>query len=115
MAGNLRHAQVLPEDERRKLLERPVGKVENEKLFYVISEDVLYIHETDHLVQKVYFVGKKNVYFVEYADTYQTMAIFENAEYFIPMWMDTLAEDRYELILEVNGELQNTKKYIKVG
>lgn len=115
VAGNLRHAQVLPEDERRKLLERPVGKVENEKLFYVISEDVLYIHETDHLVQKVYFVGKKNVYFVEYADTYQTMAIFENAEYFIPMWMDTLAEDRYELILEVNGELQNTKKYIKVG
>lgn len=115
VAGNLKHAQLLPEGEAEKLLFDKADRTANEKLSYILREDVLYIHETDHLIQKVYFAGKKNVYYVDYADTYQTMATFENAEYFIPMWLDTLPDDKYKLYLEIDGKLQNTKKYIRKG
>lgn len=112
VAGSLKHAELLPKDKAAELLARPQKRLNNDKVSYVVREDVLYIHETDHLIQKVYFVGRDNVYFVEYADTYQTMETFENAEYFIPMWMDTLGEDRYELVLEIHDELQKTGKHI---
>lgn len=115
VAGNLKHAQPMPEEEAQAFRNRTVRSTDNEKLSYVVREDVLYVHETDHLIQKVYFAGKKGIYYVDYADTWQTMETFENAEYYIPMWMDTLKEDNYRLILEINGELQNTKKYIRVG
>lgn len=114
IAGTLKHAGKLPEEEGRKLLARPVSKSENDKLDYVLREDILYIHETDHLIQKVYLTDGKSVYFVEFSDTYQTMETFENAEYYIPMWLDTLAEGRYTLLLEIGEELIDTGKYIKM-
>jgi hypothetical protein len=115
VAGNLKHAELLPDGEAEKQMFYQAEKTDNEKLSYVLREDVLYIHETDHLIQKVYFVGKKQVYFVDYADTYQTMKTFENAEYYIPMWLDTLPDDKYTLYLEINGRIQNTRKYIRKG
>lgn len=114
LAGTLKHAEKLSEEEGRKLIARPVSKIENDSLAYVLREDILYIHETDHLIQKVYLAERNSVYAVDFSDTYQTMETFENAEYFIPMWLDTLAAGRYTLLLEIGGELIDTKKYIKM-
>lgn len=114
LAGTLKHAEKLSEEEAKKVLARPVSKIENDSLAYVLREDILYIHETDHLIQKVYLAERGSVYAVDFSDTYQTMETFENAEYFIPMWLDTLAAGRYTLLLEIGGELIDTKKYIKM-
>lgn len=114
LAGTLKHMEKLKKEEGDRILARPRVKPVDKSLAYVLREDVLYIHERDHLIQNVYLAGKQSVYHVDYTDTYQTMETFEGAEYFIPMWLDTLAAGRYQLLLEMGGEIADTKKYVQI-
>ena len=112
VCGDLKRPEPLSEEAYQALEVQEKCRVKDEKIDYVMQEDLLYIHEVDHSVRKVYFFGKKGNYYVEFADTYQTMQLFEEAEYYITMWLDTLPSDYYRLYLDVRGEVQNTGKYI---
>lgn len=112
VCGDLKRPEPLSDEEYGKLDLQEKRRVTEESIDYVMQEDLLYIHEIDHSIRRVYLFGKKGKYFVEFADTYQTMSVFEEAEYYIAMWLDTLPSDYYELYLDVKGEVQNTGKYI---
>lgn len=59
-----------------------------------------------------HFRGKEKVWYVDFKDTYQTMKTFENAVYYIAMWMDVLPPDQYDIYLEIDNDLQNTGEKI---
>lgn len=113
LAGTLRHMEKMPDEEGRALCGRPRIKAEYKSLAYVLREDILYVHEKDHLVQRIFLAADQSAYCVDYTDTYQTMETFEDAEYFIPVWLDTLAAGHYQLLLEIGGDIVDTRKYIK--
>ncbi|MCR5797662.1 MAG: aryl-sulfate sulfotransferase [Eubacterium sp.] len=105
-----------------KLSEEQAGDIDFNKcksgkpsgdVFMRLAEDVLYVHESDHLIQKVYFVEKGgDVYEVDYDDTHQTMKTFEKAQYSVIMWLDKLPEGQYDIYLKSHGELYNNRRKI---
>ncbi len=88
--------------------------VDNPVVRYRMQEDVLYIHETDHLIQKVYFYEREgDLWEVDFSDTWQTMKTFEDADYNIAMWLDKLPAGHYDLYLRIGGKaLYRTGKHI---
>lgn len=112
VCGTLKQPQPLSEEDRAALELTAAKKVEDPKISFKLQEDILYVHETDHSVRKVYLIGKKGSYYVEFADTYQTMKLFEEAVYYISMWLNTLPPDTYRIYLDLRGEVKNTGKYI---
>lgn len=112
ICGDLKRPQLLDQETAEKLDFENAPAVRDPSITYRRQEDIFYIHETDHAVEKVYFRGLESVWYVEFADTYQTMKIFETADYSIAMWMDTLPPDQYDIFIRYGDELQNTGKKI---
>ncbi len=110
LGGNLKRPERMESEEAGQLDFVNAPPVKDPDVFYRMQEDLLYIHEIDHAIRKVYLKGKEDVWMVEFSDTYQTMKTFENADYRIAMWLDVLPPDQYELFLVLNDELQNTGK-----
>jgi hypothetical protein len=88
-------------------------KVTDVAIAYARQEDILHVRGVDHQILAVYFVGSEGTYVVRFEDTYQTMEIFETNEYFLALQFDNLPSDHYSIYLDVNGELQNTGKWIE--
>ena len=112
LLGDLKRPVLAPKEmcERWEFEQAP--SVNHASICYRRREDVLYVREVDHLIQKVIFCGKENVWYVAFGDTYQTMKTFENAVYYIAMWMDVLPSDQYDIYLEIEDKLQKTGKKI---
>ena len=112
LLGDLKRPVLAPKEmcERWEFEQAP--SVNHASICYRRREDVLYVREVDHLIQKVIFCGKENVWYVDFGDTYQTMKTFENAVYYIAMWMDVLPSDQYDIYLEIEDKLQKTGKKI---
>lgn len=83
------------------------------KLKYMQWEQCLFVHYIDHQLRKVYFVGEKGRYAVDFDDTYQTMEVFKNNHYYYTMQFDTLPSDHYEIYLDIKGEVVRTGKYVE--
>lgn len=104
---------ILAENERLSAWDFEAAKnVTDPMIRYRRREDVFYVREVDHTIQTVIFRGKEKVWYVDFKDTYQTMKTFENAVYYIAMWMDVLPPDQYDIYLEIDNDLQNTGKKI---
>lgn len=112
VGGELKRPVYMDSGEAERLDFDAAAFVTDPIVEYEMQEDLLYIHERDHAIKKVYFRGKEAVWFVEFADTYQTMKTFEDADYSIAMWLDMLPVDTYELYIQLGDELQNTGKKI---
>lgn len=112
VVGDLKRPECLDEEKAERLDFQSAPPVRDAVTDYQMQEDLLYIHEVDHAIKKVYLRGKESVWFVEFADTYQTMKTFEEAQYSIAMWLDVLPEDTYDLYLLFGDELQSTGKKI---
>lgn len=112
VVGDLKRPECLDEEAAERLDFQSAPPVRDAVTDYQMQEDLLYIHEEDHAIKKVYFRGKESVWFVEFADTYQTMKTFEDAQYSIAMWLDVLPADTYDLYLLFGDELQSTGKKI---
>lgn len=113
MCGNLKRPRLMPEDESARLKPGESRRVSSSKVKYILEEDLLFVRGVDHDIRKVYFLGEKGNYVVDFDDTYQTMEIFKKTEYFISMQIDKLPSDHYQVYLDLNGELQDTGKYIE--
>ena len=104
---------ILAENERLAAWDFEAAKnVTDPMIRYRRREDVFYVREVDHTIQTVIFRGKEKVWYVDFKDTYQTMKTFENAVYYIAMWMDVLPPDQYDIYLEIDNDLQNTGEKI---
>ncbi len=112
VCGDLKRPQPLEEAQAKGLNFEEAPAVREPSISYRRQEDLFYIREIDHAVKKVYFRGLESVWYVEFADTYQTMKIFETLEYSIVMWLDVLPADQYEIYIQLGDELQNTGKKI---
>lgn len=112
LLGDLKRP-VLAEKERETAWDFTAAvNVADSAIRYRRREDVFYVREVDHTIQTVIFHGKEKTWYVDFKDTYQTMKTFENAVYYIAMWLDVLPPDQYEIYLEINNILQNTGKKI---
>ncbi len=113
--GELKRPERMKEEDSKEInFEEAVTKNVPEIRFRR-QEDIFYVEEVDHMVEKVYFVGKETgVWKVDYDDTYQTMDVFRTADYRICMWLDHLPADTYQLFIKVNGVLMSTKKRFSV-
>lgn len=110
LGGELKRPERMDEEESSRLDFENAPAVKDPDVFYRMQEDLLYIHEIDHAIQKVYLKAKDAVWMVEFSDTYQTMKTFEDADYRIAMWLDILPPEQYELYIVLDNELQNTGK-----
>ena len=88
----------------------PIGR----KIRHQMREDIYMVHGIDHEIRKIYFVSEDDVYVVEYDQTYQTMDIFKDNEYYIPMQISNLPVGHYDIYLDVTGEIGYTKKYLEI-
>ena len=112
LLGDLKRP-VLAEKERETAWDFTTAvNVADSAIRYRRREDVFYVREVDHTIQTVIFHGKEKTWYVDFKDTYQTMKTFENAVYYIAMWLDVLPPDQYEIYLEIDNILQNTGKKI---
>lgn len=111
MAGDLKHPKLVAKEKAETLNFAKASRVKNPEILYLNCEDLFYVKGKDHTIRKVYLVGKKDCYEVDFTDTYQTMEIFENAEYFLSMWFKGLPKDRYKIYLDIEGTIQYTGKY----
>lgn len=112
LGGDLKRPEPVEKEAAGRLDFESAPMTEDPSISYMRQEDLLYIHEVDHAIKKVYLLGKEGLWFVEFADTYQTMKTFEDADYSIAMWLDTLPSDQYDLYIQLGDELQNTGKKI---
>lgn len=114
MCGDLKRPKKMTREERDKIASRTAGRIDSAAIDYKLQEDLFFLRCVDHEVKKVYFLGEKGKYQVDYDDTYQTMEIFSKMVYILAMQLDKLPPDRYQLYLDVKGEYQKTGKYIEI-
>lgn len=113
LGGDLKRPERMEEEQAERLDFASAPPVTELSVTCARQEDIFYIHEVDHAIKKVYFLGKEEgTWFVEFADTYQTMETFEDADYRIAMWLDVLPPDQYDIYIQLGEELQNTGKKI---
>lgn len=112
LCGDLKRPERLSKEEFLSLHFHKMKRVSDMAVDYRMHEDILYIHGVDHSIRKVYFIGKKDNFVVDFSETHQTMEVFETAEYYIAMWLDTLPSDSYQMYLDLRGEIQYTGAYI---
>lgn len=114
ICGDLQRPRCLSDEEAAEiyLCQCVKRKFSPDSLF--VEEDVLFVEGVDHEIHRIYLIGKKDVYMAVFDDTEQTMPdAFGDSYYHICIWLDELPPDRYELVLNVKGELQNTGKWIE--
>lgn len=112
LGGDLKRPERLEKEITDTLDFGAAGAVSESYIKYRMQEDLLYIHEIDHAIKKVYLRGREETWYVEFSDTYQTMKTFEDADYYIAMWLEGLPVDQYDLYIQVGDELKNTGKKI---
>ncbi len=112
MCGSIKRPRKLSGEEYRELVSRPTGRIKSVAIDYTLQEDLLFVQGVDHEIEKIYFYGEKGCYRTDFDDTYQTMDVFREMVYEIATQLDELPPDRYNLYLQVRGEIQNTGKYI---
>ncbi len=112
MCGSIKRPKKLSGEEYRELVSRPTGRIKSVAIDYTLQEDLLFVQGVDHEIEKIYFYGEKGCYRTDFDDTYQTMDVFREMVYEIATQLDELPPDRYNLYLQVRGEIQNTGKYI---
>lgn len=112
LGGELKRPDLVDAKEAESLDFANAVEVSDPTVKYQMQEDLLYIHEVDHAIKKVYLKGKETTWCVDFSDTYQTMKTFINADYYIAMWLDNLPVDQYDLFVVLNDELQSTGKKI---
>lgn len=110
--------------ERKKQWEKQVkekgGRVINydKELCYVHMkrrEDFLYINAIDHLINQIYFVGRKAVFVQDYSWTKQTVPeYFAGAPYYVAVPLGNLPEDSYRIYLQCHEKLLRTRKVFSV-
>jgi len=115
LVGTMRSPRKMAEEELAEVtfdqeVRVPVGR----KIKHHIREDIYMVHGIDHEIQNIYFVSENGTYVVNYDDTYQTMSIFKDNEYFVPMQISNLPVGHYDIYLNVAGEIGYTKKYIEI-
>ena len=112
MVGHTKRPYPVKKEEAEKLSFSSCRTLINRKLKYQVQEQLLFVHYIDHDLLKVYFVGEKGTYAVDFDDTYQTMEIFKDRLYYYTMEFDNLPPDHYKIYLNITGEIVNSGKYI---
>jgi hypothetical protein len=112
--GETKRPVKIKKDLYETLAALPVRRLRSSYVDYAMQEDLLLIRNIDHEIERVCFFGEKERYQVDFSDTYQTMDVFVDSKYYIPMQLDQLPPDRYQLFLKIGGELQKTGKYIEI-
>lgn len=113
LVGHTKRPYKIEESEAEKIEFSSRRLIKSRKLKYILWEQLLFIHYIDHQLCKVYFVGEKGAYAVDFDDTYQTMEIFENNHYYYSTQFDNLPSDRYKIYLNITGEVVNSGKYVE--
>lgn len=90
------------------------NKVKDPAVMYAIQEEILQVRGRDHAIKGIYFAGRKGNYVVRFEDTYQTMDIFAENEYFLAVQVDNLPPDHYRIYLDMDGQMLNTGKWIEL-
>lgn len=80
-----------------------------------LCEHILYIHGIDHVMKKVYFIGKKHYYIKSFEDTEQKQYnSFGRLPYAVAISIEPLEADRYKIyILAEDGKMYDMGKYIE--
>ena len=79
-------------------------------------EDILLVSGTDHQVQKIFFCGKHHRYLKDYSHTVQkNPACFGNMKYSMPVPTAGLLPDHYQIYIQSNGLLYDTKKTFQIA
>lgn len=88
----------LSEEENPSEETSAVAEEEKEKEIEIhFQEDVLFVKAVDHSISYIYFIGKKHSYYVDLTGTYQTMDIFRDKIYEIPLWLKDMEKDTYHI------------------
>lgn len=112
ICGDLKRPKPLLKEELSWLKGIQSRRVDDLVIDYKTNEDILYVHGMDHSIRKVYLLGKKGNYAVDFTETKQTMKVFAESKYYLAMWLDKIPSDYYRLWLDVRGNIQYTGKYI---
>lgn len=85
-----------------------------EELEMKIIDSILYIRATDHSIHEVYLKGSKKNYKMDLTATLPGEDTYEQVYYYIPLPLNGLKADTYELILNYKGEMTATGKTITI-
>lgn len=113
--GQIKQPQEISSSKYCKLKSEKKHHIKSAAIEYEMQEDLLFVNNVDHEVEKVYFIGDKGGYQVDFDDTYQTMDVFRTMVYKVAMQLTNLPKDKYKIYLQVKGELQTTKRYIDIS
>lgn len=113
--GQIKQPHEISSSQYCKLKSEKKHHIKSSAIEYEMQEDLLFVNNIDHEVEKVYFIGDKGGYQVDFDDTYQTMDVFRTMVYKVAMQLTNLPKDKYKIYLQVKGELQTTKKYIDIS
>lgn len=80
---------------------------------FFMREDILYVRAKDHLIQKLYLVGKEHFYVHDNSHTKQKMEdVFGKLAFCVAMPLDIVECDEYDIYIETENGVFDTKKYI---
>lgn len=80
-----------------------------------LEEDILYVTMIDHLLERIYLVGKKNTYYRDYTNTKQ-----ERPEYFAraivtePISLRKMKADEYVIYYQFDSELYQSNNKVRI-
>lgn len=113
LVGDMRCPVLVTKEGTQEIESKRLRAVTNSAVLYELQEDILMVRACDHQLEKIYLIGQKGCYEVDYEDTYQTMDIFSQMAYYHTAWLKDLPVDRYELCIKVNGKYCKTRKFIE--
>lgn len=112
IVGELKRPERLTDEDAARMDFQAIHPVRDADVEYEMQEDILYIKERDHAVSNIYFQGRDGIWSVDFSETRRTMEIFEQEKYCIAVWLDSLPADSYAVYIQLDGELQDTRKKI---
>lgn len=88
---------------------------EDANIDYIIKEDIFHIQGFDHLIKKVYFVGKNKTYVRDMSRTYQTSDLFKDMLYYTAIPLSDLVNDTYKIYVSYCDTIYNSEKHITLS
>lgn len=94
-------------------IETPEKQIEEEPEMR-ITDSILYVRAKDHAIHEVYLKGSRYTYKMDLTATLPGEDLYKNVAYYLPLPLNGLKTDTYELILNYRGEMTATGKTITI-
>jgi hypothetical protein len=90
----------------------PENLLNADNIYFTKRETILYMHTSDHAINKIRFVGKNHIYLMDYCYAGSGMSSKKNQQYQIAIPLAGMKADTYEIVVHYNGKWYDTGKNV---